>query len=577
MFAPNNLREPSKDSDENSSTKYSVLETSSSPTSSKTKRPTKISPPLWNTWEFGFYYFIVTASVFLMFKVGYDLSKETHPNYEKYSWRLQDGWIFGRKVDNSDIQFASFRNHYGALIFALAVYLVLSHLYRFFLVPKSPAKFQSQLLIRTYFFLGFSIIFLYVMFGNNIIKILMILSTNYLIPKVFEGSIANPIITWIFNLGILFLNETYGNYKFGDLNENLSFLDNNRGLVARWDVTFNICMLRLVSFNMDYYWSFHSSNNTPEKNDRDLAPLTEKDRIIGPCFREDYNFIYYLSYILYAPLYLAGPIITYNNFIAQLRYPREIDLKTTLIYGLRLFIAIMIMEFMLHYTYVVAIVKSKAWDGDSPLELGMIGVLNLELVWLKLLIIWRFFRFWAMSDGIDTQENILRCMLNNYSTSGFWRSWHRSYYRWIIRYIYVPLGGNKHSTLNMLIVFIFVALWHDISLKLLAWGWLIWLFILPETISRKLFSSQEWADWSHYRHLCAVGAIINLLMMWAANLVGFVVGLDGMKVLFTSIFMTPTGLMELGIACIVLFCGAQILFEIREEEKRKGINSEIRY
>ncbi|CAG8521351.1 10319_t:CDS:2, partial [Gigaspora rosea] len=105
MFAPNNLREPSKDSDENSSTKYSVLETSSSPTS-KTKRPTKISPPLWNTWEFGFYYFIVTASIFLMFKVGYDLSK--------------DGWIFGRKVDNSDIQFASFRNHYGALIFALA-------------------------------------------------------------------------------------------------------------------------------------------------------------------------------------------------------------------------------------------------------------------------------------------------------------------------------------------------------------------------------------------------------------------------------------------------------------------------
>ncbi|CAG8821368.1 13642_t:CDS:2, partial [Gigaspora rosea] len=81
---------------------------------------------------------------------------------------------------------------------------------------------------------------------------------------VFEGSIANPIITWIFNLGILFLNETYGNYKFGDLNEKLSFLDNNRGLVARWDVTFNICMLRLVSFNMDYYWSFHSSNNTPE-------------------------------------------------------------------------------------------------------------------------------------------------------------------------------------------------------------------------------------------------------------------------------------------------------------------------
>ncbi|CAG8733243.1 8297_t:CDS:1, partial [Racocetra fulgida] len=50
MFALNNLRETGKDN-ENSTTKYSVLETSSS-TSSGTKRPTKINSPLWNTWEF---------------------------------------------------------------------------------------------------------------------------------------------------------------------------------------------------------------------------------------------------------------------------------------------------------------------------------------------------------------------------------------------------------------------------------------------------------------------------------------------------------------------------------------------
>ncbi|CAG8582251.1 9164_t:CDS:10 [Dentiscutata heterogama] len=505
MFALSNLKETSKDNDENSTTKYSVLETSSYPTSSRTKLPTKINSPLWNTWEFGFYYFIVTISVLLMFKVGHDLSKETHPNYKKYSWRLQDGWIFGRKV-------------------RYTIRLIPRPLWCIDLCLSSLPCFES---------------FISNFFGTEISSKISKSAPHkdILFLRVFEGSIANPIITWIFNLGVLFLNEAYGNYKFGDLNENFAFL----------------------------------------RNDRDLAPLTEKDRIIGPCFREDYSFIYYLSYALYAPLYLAGPIITYNNFIAQLRYPCEIDIKATLIYGIRLFIAIMIMEFMLHYTYVVAIVKSKAWDGDSPLELAMIGVLNLELVWLKLLIIWRFFRFWAMSDGIDTQENILRCMLNNYSTAGFWRSWHRSYYRWIIRYIYIPLGGNKRTTLNMLIIFIFVALWHDISLKLLAWGWLIWLFILPETIAKKLFSSQNWVDWPRYRHLCAVGAILNFLMMWAANLVGFVVGLDGMKVLFTSIFMTSTGLMELGIACIVLFGGAQILFEIREEEKRRGINSEIRF
>ena len=30
---------------------------------------------------------------------------------------------------------------------------------------------------------------------------------------------------------------------------------------------------------------------------------------------------------------------------------------------------------------------------------------------------------------------MIRCMANNYSTMGFWRSWHRSYNLWIVRYI----------------------------------------------------------------------------------------------------------------------------------------------
>jgi len=52
---------------------------------------------------------------------------------------------------------------------------------------------------------------------------------------------------------------------------------------------------------------------------------------------------------------------------------------------------------------------------------------------MQLLIPWRFFRLWAMMDGIVPPENMVRCMANNYSTMGFWRSWHRSYNLWIIR------------------------------------------------------------------------------------------------------------------------------------------------
>lgn len=77
---------------------------------------------------------------------------------------------------------------------------------------------------------------------------------------------------------------------------------------------------------------------------------------------------------------------------------------------------------------------------------------------------------------------MLRCMTNNYSGLSFWRSWHRSFNLWIVRYIYVPLGGRSGSIINIWIIFTFVAIWHDRDMKLLAWGWLIVLFVLPEIL-----------------------------------------------------------------------------------------------
>lgn len=107
---------------------------------------------------------------------------------------------------------------------ASIAYLILSHLYRIFLVPNPPAKLPSQPLRRTYFFLTFSLIFLYVLFGNGLIKILIILSFNFLIPITLKGSKLNPIVTWLFNLAVLFINENYDGYKFEWFNENLAFL-----------------------------------------------------------------------------------------------------------------------------------------------------------------------------------------------------------------------------------------------------------------------------------------------------------------------------------------------------------------
>ena len=135
----------------------------------------------------------------------------------------------------------------------------------------------------------------------------------------------------------------------------------------------------------------------------------------------------------------------------------------------------------------------------------------LKLMWLKFLIIWRFFRLWALLDGIETPENMSRWMTDNYTLKGFWRGWHCSFNRWLVRYIYVPLGGSGSGSgsgggnsksksngngkssawlrlRNIFCVFTFVALWHDMTMQLLLWGWLSAIAFAPEAFVQWLAS-----------------------------------------------------------------------------------------
>lgn len=207
---------------------------------------------------------------------------------------------------------------------------------------------------------------------------------------------------------------------------------------------------------------------------------------------------------------------------------------------------------MLHFDYCGAITQGNPdWSQYTPAQLTLLSYFNLHVLWLKLLIPWRFFRMWALVDGIDPPENMLRCLSDNPSTVAFWRAWHRSYNRWIIRYIYIPLGGSDSSTVfgkvrsvfNYIIVFTFVALWHDISLNLLIWGWLVVFFMLPEILAGYAFPRKKWEDkLTAHRMLCSAGAVCNMVLMMMANLVGFAVGLDGLKLIIHGIFRDLSGL-----------------------------------
>ncbi|GAA5921160.1 hypothetical protein JCM1841_001178 [Sporobolomyces salmonicolor] len=605
---------------------------SSARSADPTSSPASSAPPArWTTPEFYLYYVVFLAVVPQMWNAAVRVSTVTHPLFWTYQHRLSEGWLLGWRVDVSDHQWRLFRSHLPLLFALVFLHLSFSHLSRLVL-PRTRTA-------RARFIAISAVALLSALHGSSLPKMLLILWVNWrigLLATTEGGWWARrwtPWATWVFNAAVLFLNETYGGYSWGSLSGSLAWLDEYKGLLPRWHISWNITMLRLISFNMELYWavvaakaaalpsplekvrfslpsSFMSSGHLllrsshPPKfqaaQSTSTSPsATRSSRARDPApdpapSAQNYTFTLYLAYALYSPLYLAGPILSYPAFWKQLdpspsaapsptspitgstppQGDPELRPQALFAYALRFLVCLLTMELVTHSMYVVAIKDSGFgwWAGMSAFEVSMVGFWNLIVVWLKLLIPWRLFRLWALLDGINPPENMVRCMANNYSTLGFWRAWHRSYNLWIVRYLYIPLGGGARPLLATLCVFTFVALWHDLSFRLLAWGWTVSLFVVPELLSTALLPASKYGARPWYRHVAAAGGVANVLMMMTANLVGFVVGIDGAKELWGVMLGGWEGRVFLLVASACLFVAIQVMFEYREEERRRGIN-----
>lgn len=159
-------------------------------------------------------------------------------------------------------------------------------------------------------------------------------------------------------------------------------------------------------------------------------------------------------------------------------------------------------DIWLHFFYSYAFNQYNYWRmyDFAPHEICMMGFWTLNFMYMKFLIIWRTFRIIALLDGIDSPgnesiivgvdltENMNRCVNNNFTFVGFWRSWHGSLNQWIVRYVYIALGGRRTQVWNVWIVFIFVGLWHDLWIRWVAWALLNCVFFVTELLIQQLFA-----------------------------------------------------------------------------------------
>ncbi len=146
----------------------------------------------------------------------------------------------------------------------------------------SSVTADARLNQRVAFDLLFAAVFLCALHGFSAPKVLLILYTNFMLAtRLPKAQI--PLVTWIFNVGILFANEYYKGYPYGSLVKYMlpgsasaqigsekgtqagwgSWLDAYGGLISRWEILFNITVLRLISFDLDYYWSLDRNGGSP--------------------------------------------------------------------------------------------------------------------------------------------------------------------------------------------------------------------------------------------------------------------------------------------------------------------------
>ena len=203
---------------------------------------------------------------------------------------------------------------------------------------------------------------------------------------------------------------------------------------------------------------------------------------------QSYGIIHYLGYVLYAPLYIAGPIVTFNCYSSQLKSPTGFSLKEK--YKLAAWTAflIILVDVLLHYSCLYNISANFLWeDWKNPIELGALGFFTLQFMYLKFLCFWRYFRCAALFNEIEPIDNMTRCMHNSNTFSGFWRSWHASFNKWTIRYLYSPLGGKKNQKYSIWLIFFFIGIWHD-----LWWSWIAWALLNCVFFTIELTIIQFW-------------------------------------------------------------------------------------
>jgi D-alanyl-lipoteichoic acid acyltransferase DltB (MBOAT superfamily) len=198
------------------------------------------------------------------------------------------------------------------------------------------------------------------------------------------------------------------------------------------------------------------------------------------------SLLEYVSFVVFFPHLIAGPIVQHSDIIPQFRderiYRFDVDRFAT---GMTIFLLGLAKKVVLAdrfgaYADVAfggaakgaALTFYEAWGGALAYTLQL------------------YFDFSGYSDmaiglglvfGIRMPQNF-NSPYKSRSISEFWRRWHMTLSRFLREFVYIPLGGNRAGQLrrylNLMATMLIGGLWHGASWTFVIWGGLHGLYLV---------------------------------------------------------------------------------------------------
>ena len=190
------------------------------------------------------------------------------------------------------------------------------------------------------------------------------------------------------------------------------------------------------------------------------------------------------------PQLIAGPIVRYPDIQDAIENSRESWEKIQ--YGTGRFIVGLSKKVLI--ANQVGYISSEILS--HPLNLISTFYLWIAIIAFALQIYFDFSGYSDMAIGLGKvfgftfPENFDKPYMVK-SIQEFWRKWHMTLGAFFRDYVYIPLGGNRVSTLrwiiNVLVVWFFTGLWHGASWNYVIWGGYYAVLLLLEKGLERLF------------------------------------------------------------------------------------------